>query len=76
MINNISFQHRLITYHKKNPSWGSIHIAMEDGNMEDDHLKFCMKYAFENNDADGLLLAYGLLHLSKKCRESLYERMI
>lgn len=68
------FQNRLISYGKRELGWGNLHIAMEDGNLEDSHLDACMAFAFEEGDADGLLLAYGLRQLPEEDREILYNR--
>lgn len=38
-------------------SGGSLHIILEDGNFEDEHVDWCIKYATEEGDGFGVLLA-------------------
>ena len=74
-ILDTQFQHLLSTYHAKELAWGSLHIALEDGNLEDSHIDFCINYAIETNDKDGLMLASVLRRLSLEDREILYRRL-
>lgn len=62
-------------YYKKHPSGGSLHIALDDGNMETDHVQFCLDYAMKERDRAGVKLARTLLELSLEQREELYERL-
>ena len=68
------FQHMLSVYHDRNPGWGSLHIAMDDGNLETYHLEHCMEFAMEDNDPEGCLLAYVISQLSPQDRYELYNR--
>ena len=51
---------------------GSLHIVLEDGNIETSHIEFCMEYARENNDPDGVVLAKLLMKMSRTQRRKLY----
>lgn len=58
----------------ENINGGSLHIVSEDGNYADKHVQFCVDYAHERGDTDGMALAVMMLHLSitqrkKLCRE-------
>lgn len=56
-----------------NENGGNLHIALEDGNMEDSHIEFCREVARECHDYDGVKLAEALLAMSFEEREKLYE---
>jgi hypothetical protein len=47
---------------------GSLHIVLDDGNVEDSHVEFCIKWAREHNDEDGVKLGELLLRMSKTQR--------
>ena len=55
-------------YKNKNSSWGSLHIVLDDNNIQDSSVLFCKQYAAEQNDYDGELLADILLQMSKTQR--------
>jgi len=57
-----------------NECGGSLHIVLDDGNLEDDHVLFCVRYAQENDDPLGFLVAKVLLALSEPDREKLYKK--
>lgn len=59
---------RFRQYYDKNPTWGSLHIVLDDGNVHDDHVQFCVDYARIENDNEGLELALILLQMSKTQR--------
>jgi hypothetical protein len=61
-------------YYKDNPCGGSLHIALDDGNLEDDCIRYCLEYAYQNHDSAGVELAKILLRMSLKQRDSLYTR--
>lgn len=67
-------QHLFIQYGERNIGWGSLHIVMDDGNLEDSNIQFCLDYALEEGDWDGVVLAYFLLKQSYEDREKLYDR--
>lgn len=66
-------QHLMIQYHERNPGWGSLHIVMDDGNLEDEHVKWCLNYALENYDGDGAIIAYKLSQMTQEYRSHLYN---
>lgn len=47
---------------------GSLHIVLDDGNVEDGNVRFCVETARESGDDDGLLLAGLMLKMSKSQR--------
>lgn len=59
---------RFVEYHRKNPAWGSLHIVLDDNNVADSHIEFCIRYACENLDTEGEALGAILLTLSKTQR--------
>lgn len=58
-------------YSQLNPTWGSLHVALDDNNMDRSTIEFCKKYALEHNDYMGALLADILLCLSDEYIERL-----
>lgn len=51
-----------------NGAGGSLHIVLDDGNIKDDSVEFCRKWAEDAGDEDGVRLAEALLGLSKTQR--------
>ena len=47
---------------------GSLHIVLEECNVKDSDVKFCLKYAKERGDGKGVELAELLLKMSKTQR--------
>lgn len=66
-------------YHLREPVWGSMHIVLDDDNVEDSSVQFCIDYAREKGDAEGERLARILLTMSRTQRLRLpnvvYERI-
>jgi hypothetical protein len=52
---------------------GSLHVVIEDRNLEDSHLRFCISHSKANNDLDGISLAEEMLKLSKTQRGKLIK---
>jgi hypothetical protein len=52
---------------------GSLHIVLDDGNIHDEHVKFCIGYAEGKNDNEGVLLGKMILKASKTQRKKLYN---
>lgn len=52
---------------------GSLHIVLDDGNIEDSNVEFCIKSASERGDAEGAELGFLLLTMSKTQRKKLSE---
>ena len=50
---------------------GSLHIVLDDENIEDEHIKWCKNYAKEKGDNEGVLLAELLLKATIQQREKL-----
>ena len=55
----------------ENACGGSLHIVLDDGNVKDDDVLFCLEYAKEKGDVDGIKLAGILLHMSKTQRNKI-----
>ena len=55
-------------YLAQHPTWGSLHIVLDDGNVEDSSVEFCLDFARECGDAEGERLARILLRMSKTQR--------
>lgn len=61
-------------YYVNNPSGGSLHIVLDDGNTEDSNLDFCILYALEEGDYSAVVIGGFLLAMTEDEREELYER--
>lgn len=55
-------------YHHTGGEWGSLHIVLADGNIQRDHVQFCMDWAVTHADPEGADLARVLLAMSKSQR--------
>ena len=55
-----------------NLAGGSLHILLDDGNVDDSSVEFCEKVAVERGDEDGVALARILRRMSKTQRKKLY----
>ena len=55
-----------------NGAGGSLHIVLDDGNISDGDVQFCLNDAKERGDNDGVSLAEKLLLMSKAQRKKLY----
>lgn len=60
-------------YRKKYP-WcgGPLHIVLDDGNFETDHVQYCLDEAKRTEDAEGISLAEKMLLMTKTQRSKLY----
>lgn len=67
---------RFAAYHNKpeNGAWGSLHIVLDDGNLENDHVDFCIQYALEKGDQEGHELGLILRSLSETQRNKISQR--
>lgn len=54
-----------------NGAWGSLHIVLEDYNIDDDSVRFCIEVAAREHDTEGQFLASLLLRMSKTQRRRL-----
>lgn len=59
-------------YRKRNPGGGSLHIILDDGNIHNDHVDFCIGWATKRGDLEGSLLAKILRLMSRTQRYKLY----
>lgn len=59
---------RFRAYHEQNPSWGSLHIVLDDQNVADGHVDFCIGWADEHDDPEGFHLANILRGMSRTQR--------
>src|SRR6185369_16413008 len=50
-----------------------LHIVTDDGNVEDDHVAFCLKYAKEQGHPDCVTAAELLLRMTKTQRRKIYR---
>ena len=64
---------RFRAYHNLdgNGAWGSLHVVLDDGNVDDHSVKHCIHWAHERNDIEGQELAKILLNMSKTQRKKL-----
>lgn len=54
-----------------NSTGGSLHIVLDDGNYERHHVEFCLQWAKDRDDPDGVMLAGHLLLLTDEERRVL-----
>ncbi len=52
---------------------GSLHIVLDDGNLETCHVQFCLDWAEEHGDEKGIELAKALLDLTEDQRDTIYQ---
>lgn len=50
-----------------------LHIVLDDGNLEDSSVKFCLGYAIEQGHQECMYLATMLLAMSRTQRSKLYR---
>jgi hypothetical protein len=68
---------RIRDYYRSAPdraAGGWLHIVLEDGNIEDAHVRWCRDEAALNGDVVGSELAGEILELSETDREYLYSK--
>jgi len=58
-----------------NGCWGSLHIVLEDNNVEDHSVRFCIEWAEEHDDMEGADLARLLLKMSRSQRSRLSSKV-
>lgn len=66
---------RFAQYYAVNPTWGSLHIVLDDGNVRDSDAEFCRSFALEHGDQEGAELAEYLMKMSKTQRLELPNRI-
>lgn len=55
-------------YYETHPAWGSLHIVLDDGNVSDDNVRFCIESAEQDGDTEGAELGRLLMGMSKTQR--------
>ena len=65
------FLERFRAYHAIHSTWGSLHIVLDDGNVKDADVEFCIRYARDKGDAEGAELAHLLSLMSPTQRRRL-----
>ena len=55
-----------------NEAGGNLHIVLDDGNVEDSSIRFCVEGSVREMDLDGVSLCQKLLAMSKTQRRVLY----
>lgn len=65
---------RFIAYHSRHDNWGqALHIALDDDNVDDSSILFCIRTAIELGDTEAELLARIMLQLTKTQRGKIKE---
>lgn len=59
---------RFATYHSQHPAWGALHTVLDDNNVRDCDVIFCIHHADLLGDTEGRKLAEILLKLPKRQR--------
>lgn len=59
---------RFRAYYDVNPTWGNLHIVLDDENIQEDHIKYCIKRCVDHGDEAGYYLGNLLLKMSKSQR--------
>lgn len=54
---------------------GSLHVVLDDGNVDDECVRFSRNWAQDHQDADGVDLANKLLTITEEMRHDLYCRL-
>ena len=63
-------------YNSERGKWvgGSLHIVLDDGNLSNDSVDFCIDHAKETDDEAGWILATMIRSLTSTQRRSLYRK--
>jgi hypothetical protein len=62
----------VLRYYEDHPVGGNLHIVLDDGNIKDGHVQYCLDSAHEQGDSAGVELATLLLKMSLRQRWRLY----
>lgn len=62
---------RFAAYYGQHPTWGSLHIVLDDGNVRTGDVEFCIQWAEDNGDSEGAELGRILLSMSSTQRRKL-----
>ncbi len=63
---------RFAAYRHREPMWGSLHVVLEDDNLES--VDFCITWAESHGDSEGANLARILARMSKSQRGRIGRR--
>lgn len=66
---------RFAAYHAKHPTWGSLHIVLDDSNTDRGSVEFCVGWAKKHGDPEGAALAEILLEMSESQRRRLPDKV-
>lgn len=66
---------RFLAYYADNLAWGSLHIVLDDYNVDDASVRFCIDWAAEQDDHEGWALARILLRMSRTQRGRLARKV-
>lgn len=66
---------RFRSYLNKHLTWGSLHIVLDDTNVRDSDVQYCIQYAEEQGDVEGAALARILLSMSESQRMRLPSKL-
>lgn len=69
------FQHLLHQYMDRELGGGNLHIVLEDGNLEDHHIEWCIQNALDEMDGDAAIIGNWLLKLTEEEREDVYNKL-
>jgi len=63
----------VLAYYAKpgNLAGGSLHLVLDDGNVDDDSVQYCLHHARAAGDVDGVALASTLAKMSRSQRRRL-----
>lgn len=59
---------RFAGYIRKHPAWSCLHIVLDDGNIGNDSIEFCIGCAEREGDTEAVELGQLLLRMSKTQR--------
>lgn len=57
-----------------NPTGGGLHIVVDDQNLADSNVEFCIDFALERGDHYGAALALLMLHMTRTQRGRISQR--
>ena len=63
-----------IYYKKYNCSGGSLHIVVDDGNLDDNNIEYCIEWANNENDVAGFIIGTLLLKMNMRQRKNVYSK--
>jgi hypothetical protein len=61
-------------FYERNPAGGNLHVCLDDGNMEDGNVWWCLQEAAKHKDLAAVQIACWLLALSEEDRFDFYDQ--